>query len=68
LYWLAHVSLQTIGIPYRCFEEARAFLDELCRERSAAICSAYANAMNADGINPKEMDLRNLVKGVPLRC
>ncbi|KSV85450.1 hypothetical protein [Sinorhizobium sp. GL28] len=38
------------------------FLDDLRRVQSAAIRTAYANALAADGTKPKEMDLRNQVK------
>jgi hypothetical protein len=54
--------LQTISIPYCCSDEDRLFLDDLRRVQSAAIRTAYANALAADGTKPKEMDLRNLVK------
>ncbi|MCY1315034.1 hypothetical protein D9M68_151890 [compost metagenome] len=54
--------MQTISIPYRCHDEDRLFLDDLRRVQSAAIRSAYAHAVMADGTKPKEMALRNLVK------
>jgi len=54
--------LQTISIPYRCSDEDRLYLDELRRVQSAAVRSAYANAVAADGTKPREMALRNLVK------
>ncbi|MBZ7924796.1 hypothetical protein LAC81_29085 [Ensifer adhaerens] len=54
--------MQTISVPYHCSDEHHSFLDDLRRVQSAAIRTAYANALNADGSRPKEMNLRNLVK------
>jgi|GEM_PF-1887834 IS605 OrfB family transposase len=61
-YWLDHVSLQTISIPYRCSYDDRQFLDELRRVQSAAIRTAYANALHADGSKRSEKDVREIVK------
>ncbi|MBZ7925008.1 hypothetical protein LAC81_30180 [Ensifer adhaerens] len=54
--------MQTISVPYRCSDDDQSFLDDLRRVQSAAIRTAYANALLADGSKTKEMDLRNLVK------
>jgi hypothetical protein len=60
-YWLDHVSLQTISIPYRCCDQSAAFLHELRRVFSAAVRTAYANAVS-NRVSLKQKDLRNLIK------
>jgi hypothetical protein len=62
-YWLDHISLQTISIPYRCCDQSAAFLHELRRVFSAAVRTAYANAVS-NGVSLKQKELRNLVSGV----
>jgi len=54
--------LQTISIPYQCSNEDHLYLRELRRIYSAAVRTAYANALAADGSKLKQKDLRDLVK------
>jgi hypothetical protein len=61
-YWLDHVTLQTLSVPYCCSDDDRQFLEELRRVQSAAIRTAYANAQHADGTKRSEKDVRQLVK------
>lgn len=54
--------MQTISLPYRCSAEDRAFLDDCRRVYSAAVRTAYANAVDASGAKLEQKPLRDLVK------
>jgi IS605 OrfB family transposase len=54
--------VQTISIPYRCSDDDRKFLTELRRVQSAAVRTAYANAVQTDGSKRPEKDVRAIVK------
>lgn len=54
--------MQTISIPYSCDRAAARFIAEARRVYSAAVRTAYANGMDAEGRLAPEKDLRNLVK------
>ncbi|MGU3656171.1 hypothetical protein [Methylobacterium fujisawaense] len=54
--------MQTISVPYRCTDEARANLTSLRRVCSSAVRTAYANARRADGTALRQKELRDLVK------
>lgn len=54
--------MQTFSIPYTCPDEDRAAIREMRRIQSAAVRSAYANALGADGKFRSEKEIRALVK------
>lgn len=54
--------MQTISVPYSCSSDGRAILDSVRRVYSAAVRTAYANAVLPDGRWLSQKDLRNFVK------
>lgn len=54
--------MQTISVPYDCSDEDRAFLEAVRRVYSAAVRTAYANAVGTDGAPLRQKELRDLVK------
>jgi hypothetical protein len=55
--------LQTFSLPYSCSPADAEFLTSLRRIYSAAVRTAYANAVAFDGRALKQKELRDLVKG-----
>jgi hypothetical protein len=53
--------MQTISVPYRCSPQDKSFIDTCRRAFSAAVRTAYANAVGAGG-EPLKKALRDLVK------
>lgn len=54
--------MQTISVPFSCSPEGLALLKDCRRIYSAAVRTAYANAVAEDGKPVKQKDLRDLVK------
>lgn len=54
--------MQTVSVPYRCSDKARAAIGDLRRVYAAAVRTAYTNARRNDGTALRQKELRVLVK------